>query len=91
MPINEEQSKILDLIYRLQKGHRTDDILFDLILKNRLTEEELKREKSFFEKSFHTQKLEGNPKYRQEQEEKKTEKNQSCDISLRRTRKQWIC
>ncbi|MEB3123247.1 MAG: hypothetical protein VKL41_18740 [Snowella sp.] len=74
MPTNEEQSKILDLIYRLQKEHGTDDILFDLILKNRLTEEELKREKSFFEKSFHAQKLEGNPKYRQEQEEKKQKK-----------------
>ena len=74
MPTNEEQSKILNLIYRLQKEYRKDDILFYLILDNRPTEEELKREKSFLEKSLHAQKLEGNHGYRQEQEEKKQKK-----------------
>ena len=74
MPTNEEQSKVLNLIYRLQKEHRTDDILFDLILENRPTEEELKRKDNYFEISLHVQNLEHYPWYRQEQEEKKQKK-----------------
>jgi hypothetical protein len=74
MPANEEQSKILNLIYRLQKEYRKDDILFDLILENRPTEETLEQKSGHFRSSLHKQKLEVNPEYRQEQEEKKQKK-----------------
>jgi hypothetical protein len=74
MPTNEEQSKILNLIYRLQKEHQTHDVLFDLILENRPTEEELKREDSYIDKVAHAQSLHDSPLYRKEQEEKKQKK-----------------
>jgi hypothetical protein len=76
MPTNEEQSKILNLIYRLQKEHQTHDVLFDLILENRLTEEELKREEDYdyIDEVAHAQSLHYSPLYRKEQEEKKQKK-----------------
>jgi len=71
MPTNEEQSKILNLIYQLQREHQTHDILFELILENLPTEEELEQKSNHVNLSVHRQKLEVNPEYRQEQEEKK--------------------
>jgi len=47
MPTNEEQSKILNLIYQLQKQHQIHDISLELILENQPTEEELERKKKF--------------------------------------------
>jgi len=74
MQTNEEQSKILNLIYQLQKQHQIHDISLELILENQPTEEELERKKSFTEESRHYQNLALYPWYSQEQEEKKQRK-----------------
>jgi hypothetical protein len=77
MPTKEEQSNIftlIHLIYRLQRQYQIHDILFDLILENTPTEEELEQKSNHFNLSVHLQKLKENPEYRQEQEEKKQTK-----------------